>query len=152
MFVLMKWINNKQQIATDTVLCAAFCGSGKTHICNQKDINAIEIEYWKYKDKGLQIEYVNDVKKQIGNVDYIFLSTEPDGLKLLNDEGFDITLVYPENELRNEYLDRYIDRDSPYDFIGTFMKHWNLWLNELKKQNYCKHIILKSGEYLQDVL
>jgi hypothetical protein len=135
-----------------TVLCAAFCGTGKTHICNQNDINAIEIEYWKYKDEGLQKEYVNDVKNQIGNVDYIFLSTEPEGLKLLKDEGFNITLIYPENELRNEYLDRYIDRDSSYDFIGTFMKYWNLWINELKEQEYCKHIILKKGEYLQDVL
>ncbi len=73
-------------------------------------------------------------------------------MKLLNDTGFEITLVYPKNELRNEYLDRYIERDSSYDFIGTFMKHWNIWINELKEQKYCKHIVLESGQYLQDVL
>ena len=65
-----------------TILYAAFCGTGKTYICDQTNINAIEIEYWKYKDKGLQKEYIEDVKKQIGNVDYIFLSTEPDGCLL----------------------------------------------------------------------
>lgn len=147
-------MNNILQTTTDvnTVLCAAFCGTGKTYICNQTDINAIEIEYWKYKNKGLQKEYIRDVKKQIGNVNYIFISTEPDGLKLLQKNGFDITLIYPENDLRNEYLDRYIDRDSPHDFIGPFMKYWDIWINELKEQNYCKHIILKSGEYLLDVL
>lgn len=147
-------MNNILQTTTDvnTVLCAAFCGTGKTFICNQTDINAIEIEYWKYKNKGLQKEYIRDVKKQIGNVNYIFISTEPDGLKLLQKNGFDITLIYPENDLRNEYLDRYIDRDSPHDFIGPFMKYWDIWINELKEQNYCKHIILKSGEYLLDVL
>ena len=141
-----------QHINICTILYAAFCGTGKTYVCDQTDINAIEIEYWKYKDKGLQKEYIKDVKKQIGNIDYILLSTEPDGLKLLQEQGIDITLVYPKNELRNEYLDRYINRDSPYDFIGTFMKHWNIWINELKEQNYCNHIILNSGEYLQDVL
>lgn len=135
-----------------TILCAAFCGTGKTYICNKNNIKAIEIEYWKYKDNGLQKEYIKDIEKQIGKMDYIFLSTDPESLRLLQEHGFNITLVYPDNDLRNEYLDRYINRDSPYDFIGTFMKHWNLWINELKEQNYCKHIVLKSGEYLQDVL
>jgi len=129
---------------------AAFCGTGKTHICERTDINAIEIEYWKYKEKGLIKEYIKDIKKQ--NVDYIFVSTEPDGLKLLKKNGFDIILIYPENGLRNEYLDRYIDRDSSYDFIGTFMKHWNIWIDELKEQSYCKHIVLKSGQYILDVI
>lgn len=141
-----------RSIKSKTVLCAAFCGVGKTYICEKTNIKSVEIEYWKYKDKGLQKEYIEDINKYFGNVDYIFISTDPEGLKLLHDEGFDIVLVYPKNELRDEYLDRYIARDSPYDFIGAFMKYWNLWINELKKQNYCKHIVLKNGQYLQDVL
>lgn len=136
----------------DTVLCAAFCGTGKSFICKNSEINAIEIEYWKYKDNGLQHEYVRTIRENIGKYDFIFISTDPDGLKLLNDEGFDITLVYPKNELRNEYLDRYIDRDSPYEFIGTFMKHWNMWIDELKKLEFCKHIVLDAGEYLLNVI
>ncbi len=135
-----------------TILCAAFCGAGKTFICEKTDIKAVEVEYWKYKDKGLKKEYIEVIKKHIGKVDYIFISTEPDGLQLLHNEGFDITLVYPENESRNEYLDRYIERDSPYEFIGTFMKHWNIWINELKEQKYCKHIVLKKGQFLLNVL
>ena len=155
-------MNNHENHNYTTVLCAAFCGTGKTFICEKTDlpevaeicqgIKAIEIEYWKYKDKGLQKEYVEDIKKHFGKVEYIFISTDPDGLKILHKEGFDITLIYPKNELRNEYLDRYIERDSPYDFIGTFMKHWNIWIDELKEQKYCKHIVLEKGQYLQDVL
>jgi hypothetical protein len=136
----------------NTVVCAAFCGVGKTYICEKTDIKAVEIEYWKYKDNGLQKEYIDDIKKNIGIVDYIFVSTDPDGLKLLHNEGFNILLVYPKNELREEYLDRYIERDSPYDFIGSFMKYWNIWIDELKEQTYCKHIILQQGQYLQDVI
>jgi len=136
----------------NTILCAAFCGTGKSYLCKQRGFNAIEVEYWKYKEQGLQKEYIEDIKKHFGIVDYIFISTEPEGLKLLHNEGFNTLLVYPENELRNEYLDRYIERDSPHDFIGAFMKFWNIWIDELKKQKHCKHIVLKSGEYLQDVL
>ncbi len=135
-----------------TQIISAFCGTGKTYVCEKTNIKSIEIEYWKYKDNGLQKDYLKDIKFQIGKVNYIFISTDPDGLKLLNKEGYDIMLVYPENNLRNEYLDRYIDRDSPYDFIGTFMKHWNLWINELKEQKYCNHTILKSEEYLYDYI
>jgi hypothetical protein len=135
-----------------TTICAAFCGTGKTYICEKTDIKSIEIEYWKYKDKGLQKEYIEDIKKYFGNVNYIFISTDPEGLKLLYNNGFSIILVYPKNELREEYLDRFIKRDSPYDFIGAFMKYWNTWIDELKEQDYCNHIVLKSGQYLQDVL
>ena len=131
---------------------AAFCGTGKTYILENTNIKAVEIEYWKYKDKGFQKEYIKDVKEHFEMVDYIFVSTDPEGLRLLYNEGFDITLVYPENGLRNEYLDRYIERDSPHDFIGPFMKYWHTWIDELKEQKYCKHIVLKSGEYLQDIL
>lgn len=131
---------------------AVFCGAGKTYVCEKTSINAVEVEYWKYKDNGLQKEYVEEINRHLGVVDYIFISTEPDGIRLLHKEGFDITIVYPENDLRCEYLDRYISRDSSVDFIGAFMKYWNIWINELKEQTYCKHIVLKSGEYLQDVM
>lgn len=148
--MIVKEKNKEDFISTKII--AAWCGTGKTYVCEKTNTKAIEIEYWKYKDEGMQKKYFKDIKKHIGNVNYIFISTDPDGLKLLNIEGYDITLIYPENELRNEYLDRYIARDSPYDFIGTFMKHWHIWINELKGQNYCNHIVLKSGEYLQDAI
>lgn len=136
----------------NTKIIASFCGTGKTYICNESIINAIEIEYWKYKDNELQKEYIEDIEKQFNTVDYIFISTDLESLKLLHEKGYTITLIYPENSLRSEYLDRYIARDSPCDFIGAFMKYWNLWINELKNQKYCNHIVLKQGEYLSDFL
>lgn len=148
----MKMISLETDTNIHTVICAAFCGVGKTYICEKTNIKAVEVEYWKYKEKGLFKEYIENVKNYIGKVNYIFIATEPEGMKLLNNEGFNILLVYPKNELRNEYLDRYIERDSPYDFIGTFMKHWNIWIDELKEQKYCKHIVLEKGQYLLDVL
>jgi hypothetical protein len=32
------------------------------------------------------------------------------------------------------------------------MKHWHLWIDELKEQDYCNHIVLDSGQYLKDIL
>lgn len=135
-----------------TKIISAWCGSGKTFICKNTHINAIEIEYWKYKDKDMQKEYIIDIKNNINKVDLIFISTDPDGLLLINNLGYEIILVYPKNELRNEYLQRYLDRDSPADFIGVFMKYWDNWLNELKELSFCKHIILESNQYLKDII
>ncbi len=126
-----------------TKIIAAWCGTGKTFICENSNIKSIEVEFWKYKDSK---KYVDDIKKYFNKVDYIFISTDPKGLELLHNEGFIITIVYPKNELRNEYLDRYITRDSHYEFIGTFMKHWDIWINELKKIKYCNHIVLESNQ------
>lgn len=135
-----------------TKIYAVFCGAGKTYVCEKTKINSVEVEYWKYKENDLNKEYVEEIKGHLGLVEYIFVSTEPDGLKLLHDEGLDITLVYPKNELRNEYLDRYLNRDSPYEFIGAFMKYWDSWINELKGLTYCNHIVLESGQYLESIL
>ena len=135
-----------------TTICAAWPGTGKTFICENTDTQAVEVEYWKYKDSGRIGQYVEDIRKHIGKVQYIFISTDPEGLKIVNKEGLDIVLVYPHNGLRNEYLDRYIERDSPPDFIGVFMKYWSNWLDELKEQDYCAQRILMSGEYVEDVL
>jgi len=135
-----------------TKIYAAWCGTGKTYICENKYVNAVEVEFWKYKNVGEIKQYVNDIKSYINKVDYIFISTDPEGLKLLKDTGLEITLVYPDISLRNEYLDRYIKRDSPSDFIGVFMKYWDSWLQELKKIYYCDHIVLTKGQFLKDVL
>jgi len=136
----------------ETKIIAAWCGTGKTYICENTNVSCLEIEYWKYKDGGKQKEYLSDIKESFGKVNYIFISTDPEGLELLNNEKYKIILVYPKLELRNEYLDRYINRNSPPDFIGAFMKYWVPWIIELEKQFYCKQIVLKSGQYLQDVL
>ena len=130
---------------------AAFCGTGKSYLCNNFP-SCSEIEDWEYRRGDFPDNYVQDVLNRIDNTKYLFISTDIEILKELNKRSIKIELVYPENGLRNEYLDRFLDRDSPYDFIGAIMKNWNIWINELKKQKYCKHTVLQKGEYLQDIL
>ena len=48
------------------VLCASFCGTGKTFICENSHIKAVEVEYWQYK--GQEKEFLQDIKKNIGVV------------------------------------------------------------------------------------
>ena len=139
-------------IKIDNIVYAAFCGTGKSYLCNNFPEDYKEIECWDYRNGDFPNNYVKEVIKMMGKIKILFISTDPVILREINKLDIKIHLVYPENELRNEYLDRYIDRDNSYDFIGTMMKNWNIWINELKEQTYCQHIVLKSGQYLQDVL
>ena len=136
----------------NTQICAAFCGVGKSYLCDNFSEKYKELECWKYRDGDFPNNYIQDVVSMIGKTEYLFISTDPVILRGLNELGFNIKLIYPDNKLRNEYLDRYLNRDSSIDFIGTVMKNWNTWIDELKDQKYCEHIVLKEGEYLQDVI
>ncbi|MCH8069781.1 MAG: hypothetical protein IID16_11020 [Candidatus Marinimicrobia bacterium] len=135
------------------IIYAAFCGTGKSYLCNNFSDTYREIECWQYRNgENFPYNYIQEVVNSIGKTKYLFISTDPIILKGLNKLSIEIKLIYPKNELRNEYLDSYLTRDDPYDFIGTIMKKWNIWLDELKDQNYCTHAILEKGQYLQDVI
>lgn len=135
-----------------TEIISAFCGTGKSYLCNNFPNDYKEVECWEYRTGDFPNNYIKDVISLIDNTKYIFISTDPVILRALNELNIKFHLVYPDNTLRNEYLDRYIERDNPYDFIGTIMKNWNIWINELKDIKFCNHTVLKSGEYLNDII
>lgn len=134
-----------------TKIIAAFCGVGKTFTSND-NLNCIEYECWKYDLEKFPYNYINDIKSEIGKVDYIFISTNPIVLKELYKDDIEVTLIYPLTSLKTEYMGRYINRGSEKSFIELLDRNWEIWLTELKEQTYCKHIELKSGEYLLDYL
>lgn len=127
-------------------IVAGFVGVGKTTMLSK--VKGIEVEYWKYSDDH---QYLKDVISSSKKYDYVFVNTDDKALSLL--EGLDVVLVYPCNSLRNEYLDRFIERNSDYEFIGKFMTYWHDRLNHLKRVSWCKnHIVLKQNQYLSDVI
>jgi hypothetical protein len=130
---------------------AAFCGTGKTYFCENYK-NVIEFECWKYDGVEFPYNYVSDIKSKINKVDYIFISTNPIGLKELYKQGIEITLIYPKIGLKEEYLQRYKNRESSDEFINRLNEEWVNWITELRSQNYCKHIILDKNQYITDIL
>jgi hypothetical protein len=137
----------------ETILYAAFCGTGKSHLCRTYPNDYCEIECWQYQQSGdFPNNYIDEVLDKVGKFKYLLLSTNPVILKELYKKVSQITLVYPENSLKEEYMKRFCERNSPYDFIGVMYKHWDDWLNELKDQTYCRQIALKSGQYLSCII
>ena len=139
--------NLEKEEPISTKIYASFCGTGKTTTCKEID-KAIEFECWKYKDGDFPNNYIHDIKEAIGKYKYIFISTDPVVSKILHEDNIEVILVYPEQKLKDEYIDRFRKRNSSKDFIQTLDINWSKWLNELSLINYCKHIVLKSNEYL----
>ncbi len=135
-----------------TTVCASFCGTGKTYLCEKYPDKYIELECWKYGAINFPKNYIEDIKSKIGRIEYIFISTNPIVLRQLYKEGVPVKLFYPENNLKNEYLKRYIKRGSVTDFTEMLSKHWHGWIDELKEQKHCEQIVLKSGEHIQSAL
>lgn len=139
----------------ETILCAAFCGTGKSYLCSNFPEKYAEIECWQYQG-GERVDFPNncitDILSMIGTVKYILLSTNPAVLNGLTKLGYSVNLYYPENKLRAEYFKRYADRESHAEFIATLDTYWDGWLKELREHKGYNHTVLKSGQYLRDFI
>ena len=64
------------------------------------------------------------------------------------------TLVYPSLECKDEYQERYIRRGNSDRFLDIFVNggQWEGWISDFEHLNPARRIILKPGQYLQDVL
>ena len=119
----------------------AFTATGKTEL-NKKYKNVIDMESTKYK--------------YIGKVDETSKSTPREINKEWPNNYFkalDDWWIYPNIDLKEEYLKRCRDRGNNKDFIDWYSKLWDKWIKEcINDKNATRHIELKSGQYLEDVL
>ncbi len=131
---------------------ASFCGTGKSYLCKKFPKKCIEFECWEYDEGNFPHNYIKDIKLKIGKVEHIFISTNPVVLKQLHKLGISITLIYPKNNLKEKYIKRFKKRGSSKHFINRLNNSWDNWLDELKEQDYCQHIVLNDGQYLENLL
>jgi hypothetical protein len=135
-----------------TPIIAAFCGTGKTYICQESAGRLIEFECWKYSNSpGFPHSIVKRIISKCGTVDGIFISTNPMVLNVLPNK-MDVILIYPDLSLKDEYISRFVSRGSSDDFISMLSKYWKQWIVEAMAHPTERHIVLKSAEYIESVL
>ena len=133
-------------------IIAAFCGTGKTYLCQKYGKKFIEFECWRYQNKqGFPHNIVNHIISVNSCISGILISTNPVVLNKLPTEN-NVVLVYPEISLKDEYIKRFVKRGSSKDFILTLSKYWKPWILEARRNSQTRHIVLKSGQYLESVL
>lgn len=96
--------------------------------------------------------YVDHIEENKDKADVILVSSHDVVRNALTNAGVAFTLVYPGLEMKQEYIQRYKDRGSDEKFVKLLEANYESWVKELMAQKGCKHVVLKQGQYLSDVM
>jgi hypothetical protein len=72
-------------------------------------------------------------------------------------KGIPFVLVYPNREIKDEYIQRYKDRGNNDAFVDLLEKNWDNWMDEMDQMEAPQgqtlyKVKLGSGQYLADVI
>lgn len=96
------------------------------------------------------IEEILELEKQYK---YVIIPTVQSAIDILQKEyGRNIILCYPEDDLEEEYRERYLKRGNTEAFCQIFADGMKDFLKGLKTNKEAYHLQLRSGEYLADKL
>lgn len=150
-----------------TKIIAAFPGTGKTFLYNNPPttytiLDSDSSHYsWVTDENGVNTKernpdfpanYIQHIKDNVGLVDIIFVSSHDVVRNALYAANLSFHLVYPDHSLKNDYVQRYIDRGSPEGFVRLVEANWDVWMNDLETQKGCTHIVLQPDEYISNIL
>jgi hypothetical protein len=98
-------------------------------------------------------DYIEHIRSAAAGGALVLVSTHAEVRAALEAEGIPFMLVYPDAGLRDEYRARMERRGSPAGLIHKVIDDlWDDALADCAAQSGCEHIVLRSGEYLSDVL
>jgi hypothetical protein len=148
-------------------LIAGFPGVGKTFLTKPAVSESAHVSSWTLEDLDstpfshpdgkpsplFPGNYIAHIKGQAKDPNAVLLTGVHDVVRdqlVANKIAF--TLVYPERELKAEYMERYKARGSPAGLINKLDKEWDNFISSVQGQKECKHVILKEGQFLSDVI
>lgn len=152
-----------------TKLISAFPGVGKTYFMqNNKDIKILDSDSSDYhfeinddgqkvQIKGWQNNYINHLKEQIEKKqwDFILVSSHEIIRKKLARNFIKHYVVYPNERLKQEYLQRYRNRGSDQNFIKLLNDNFENWIEQIDLEFYfqiaTKIKIQMPNTYLNDI-
>jgi hypothetical protein len=147
----IKKFNEHESI--NTMVISAFPGCGKSHYFrNNSDKIVLDSDSSTFDKSDFPRNYIQHIKENIGKVDIIMVSSHKEVRDELVKNGIEFTLVYPESNIKEDYIQRYVDRGSPESFIKLLNNNWENWISELEEQTGCDKVKLKKGQYLSDVI
>jgi hypothetical protein len=148
----MKIKTFNEHTTKETLIVSAFPGCGKSYLFNKSDKIILDSDSSKFDKTEFPQNYIKHIKENIGKADIILVSSHKDVRDSLVANSIDFTLVYPDIDLKDDYINRYVERCSPQPFIDLISKNWDNWINEMCNQIECKTIRLKKGQFLSDVI
>ena len=161
------------------MIIAAFSAAGKSYFCNQNKNSAIDFVCMPFKytnffelskgiEEGESIKCAYELELRCGwetgyceaiqamekaNPElYIVIPPVNKVLELLKAAGIRYTIIYPKEELLEEYIERCRKRGNTEDFIDIVKDCWDFWIKSAKNDEWADKIELSSGQYMSDVI
>lgn len=153
----------------NTLIISAFPGTGKTYFFNKYNgVNSLIILdsdssnfSWIKDENGNNTttrnpdfpnNYINHIKENIGRADIIFVSSHDVVRQALSDNDIKYIVVYPDNDCKDEYLERYRNRGNTEEFINMMDKNWDKFIDGMKNDKGA-HMkwILSTNQFIDPI-
>lgn len=132
---------------------AGFPGIGKSDfVKNNKDLKIKDSDSSEWDKANFPENYLNYIEGIIEDGYTILCSTHEDVRNGLEERGITYVLVYPEMELKDEYIKRYTERGSPEAFVKMMGEKWDSFIESCDESSPTKRIRLAEGQYLSVVI
>jgi len=113
----------------------------------------------KYRNPNFPKNYIDHIKNNIGNVDFIFVSSHKKVRYALEDSGIDYIMAYPDKDkMKAEWVGRCYMRGSGNAFCDMLIKNWTEWICEIESESITSihrkatYILNANQPYLYDVV
>ena len=147
MKVLLKSVSTEIQ----KVVCG-FPGVGKSYFYKIAGLRVKDSDSSLFPKSAFPGNYIAHIQSVMNDFDHVLVSSHQDVRSALQSVGIPFTLVYPQIELKAEYMERYKLRGSPDAFLSLMDNNWDAFVGSCMKQVGCNHIVLGSGQFLSDKL
>jgi hypothetical protein len=127
-----------------TKIISAFPGTGKSYYHGKYPNTTLDSDSsnfsWVKDENGNNTKernpefpqnYINHIKENIGKYKYIFVSSHKEVRDALLDNCLFFYLVYPGENRKDEFLERYRSRGNDEKFIKLISDNWEKWVREI---------------------
>lgn len=157
------------------MVIAAFAGTGKSYfaenVAEAKDFPVMPYKYINLEKDGSSKKeaekskadpshdlnpewpdnYICAVANQCHDYRYFIIPSDKSVLRGLQLLQIPYILIYPEQEAREEYRERFVNRGNTEDFLKIFIDGWDRWMKILRCDSYGWCLELSSEKHLTDI-
>ena len=155
-------LESAENYVVSAVVVCGFPGVGKTSLfSSETELKILDSDSttfsWSDETKTRRNpdwpkNYIAHIQDTRDSSDLVLVSSHDVVRTALVEAGIPFILVYPSLDMKDEYIQRYIQRGSNESFVALLEANYEKWITELMAQQGCTHVVLKSGQYLSDVV
>jgi len=119
-------------------IISAFPGTGKSRFVKSQGTNRalLDSDSSTFSKDKFPENYVDHIEKAYKSGKIIFVSSHEAVRDEMKRRELPYTIVYPNSDLKEEYIDRYMSRGSPIQFVTLLDSKWNEFLDSCHRDTY----------------